>query len=156
MAIVSSTLQADPFAQADGRTYVRELHVDGQGAQYRIEYLAAVGLDRNAVMAARAVALANELADEEFRRCVDAGTFTVLQQTGAQLAARFRAAYRAASREQAARLAYWLLERINAGQVTDAQVQSAFGLTAAQYTAMKARATTLHDGWAAVLAAAGE
>lgn len=77
-------------------------------------------------------------------------------QTPTQLAARFRARYKTATKEEAARMAYWIIERILAGDFTDTQVRNAFGLTTTQYTAMKARFQTLHDHWAAVRAAAGE
>ncbi len=80
----------------------------------------------------------------------------LVHQTPAQLAARFREAYRNATKEQAAKMAYWLIERILAGDFTDAQVRAAFGLTTTQYAAMKARATTLHDQYAAVQNARGE
>lgn len=77
-------------------------------------------------------------------------------QTAAQLAARFRAKYRDASGIDQAKMATWLLAHITAGDFTDAQVRSAFGLTSQQYTNMKARMTTLRDQWAAVQAARGE
>ena len=77
-------------------------------------------------------------------------------QTAAEFAARFRERYKGASKQEAARLAYWLIERINAGDFTDAQVRNAFGFTTTQYTAAKARFQALHDHWAAVLAAQGE
>lgn len=77
-------------------------------------------------------------------------------QTPAQLAARFRAKYREASGPEQAKMATWLLARITAGDFTDAQVRTAFGLTAQQYTNMKARMTTLSAQWAAVQAARGE
>lgn len=77
-------------------------------------------------------------------------------QTAAELAARFRAKYRDATAHEAAKLAYWLIERINAGDFTDAQIRSQFGLTTTQYNQMKTRMTTLHDQWAAVNAARGE
>jgi hypothetical protein len=80
----------------------------------------------------------------------------LVHQTGAELAARFRTAYRAATELRAAKMAWWLIERINAGDFTDAQVRNAFGLTTTQYTAMKTRMTTLHDQYAAVIAAKGE
>ncbi len=80
----------------------------------------------------------------------------LVHQTPAQLAARFREAYRAATAERAAKMAWWLIERINAGDFTDAQVRNAFGLTTQQYTALKARMTTLHDQYAAVQNARGE
>ena len=80
----------------------------------------------------------------------------LVHQTPAQLAARFRAAYRDATRERAAKMAWCLIERIVSGDFTDAQVRSAFGLTSTQYTAMKTRMTALHDQYAAILAAKGE
>ena len=77
-------------------------------------------------------------------------------QTAAQFAARLRERFRSAEREEAARLATWIIERIAAGDITDAQVRTAFGLSAAQYSALKTRLQTLRDHWAAVRAAKGE
>lgn len=77
-------------------------------------------------------------------------------QTAAQFAARLRERYRNASKEEAARIATWILNRIEAGDITDAQVRSAFGLTAGQYTTLKTKMTNLRASWLAVQAAAGE
>ena len=77
-------------------------------------------------------------------------------QTAAQLAARFRERYRNDSKEEAARMATWLLNRIEAGDFTDAQVRSAFGLTVTQYNNLKTRMSTLRANWQAVQAAQGE
>lgn len=77
-------------------------------------------------------------------------------QTAAQFAARLRARYREATREEAARIATRILDWIDAGDITDAQVRTAFGLTAQQYTALKTRMTALRDAYRAVQAAAGE
>lgn len=77
-------------------------------------------------------------------------------QTATELAARFRARYRDATGHEAARMAYWLIERIVAGDFTDAQVRNAFGLTTQQYNGLKTRMTALHDKWRDVNAAAGE
>jgi hypothetical protein len=77
-------------------------------------------------------------------------------QTAAQFAARLRERYRSASREDAARIATWLLNRIDAGDLTDAQVRNAFGLTVQQYSNMKTRMTNLRTAWLAVQAAQGE
>ena len=77
-------------------------------------------------------------------------------QTKAQFAARLRERYRNASREEAARIATWLLNSIEAGDFTDLQVRTAFGLTSGQWTTLKAKLTTLRTNWLAVLAAAGE
>jgi hypothetical protein len=76
--------------------------------------------------------------------------------TGTQLAAAFRERFRNSTREECARLATWLLARIADGTWTDTQVRNAFGLTAGQYTTLKAKMQTLADHWAAVQAAQGE
>jgi hypothetical protein len=81
---------------------------------------------------------------------------TLRHQTKAQFAARLRERYRNASREEAARIATWLLNSIEAGDFTDLQVRTAFGLTSGQWTTLKAKLTTLRTNWLAVLAAAGE
>lgn len=77
-------------------------------------------------------------------------------QTTAQFAARLRERYRSASREEAARIATWILNRIDAGDITDAQVRNAFGLTVTQYANLKTRMTNLRTAYQAVQAAAGE
>ena len=77
-------------------------------------------------------------------------------QTKAQFAARLRERYRNASREQAAHIATWMLNSIEAGDITDLQVRTAFNLTSGQWTTLKAKMTTLRTNWLAVRAAAGE
>lgn len=76
--------------------------------------------------------------------------------TGAQLAAAFRERYREASGLEAGRLSRWLLDRIADGTWTDAQVRAAFGLTAAQYNALKTRLDARATRYDAVMADAGE
>ena len=77
-------------------------------------------------------------------------------QTATQFATRLRERYRAASKEECARLAKWILDHIDAGDFTETQVRNAFGLTAGQWTTIKAKMTTLRTNYDAVLAAAGE
>ena len=77
-------------------------------------------------------------------------------QTAAEFAARLRERYRSASREDASRIATWILNRIEAGDITDAQVRTAFGLNVTQYNQMKTRMTNLRTAWLAVQAAQGE
>lgn len=77
-------------------------------------------------------------------------------QTAAEFVARFRARFRTAQREECMRMAWWLIERINAGDVTDLQVRNAFGLTVTQYNNLKTRLTNMHTAWTAVRNAAGE
>lgn len=77
-------------------------------------------------------------------------------QTASQFAARLRERYRSASREKAARIATWILNRIEAGDFTDAQVRNAFELNVTQYNQFKTRLTNLRTAWLAVQAAQGE
>lgn len=64
MSIVSSTHTVG-HAQIDGRRYLTERHTDHLGEVHQVEYLAAVGTDYNAVMAARAVQIEQQLAEAE-------------------------------------------------------------------------------------------
>lgn len=64
MAIVNSTF-AVGHAQADGRRYVTETHVDSAGDVHVREYLAPVGADHAAIAAGYAAALADRLAEAE-------------------------------------------------------------------------------------------
>lgn len=142
--------------QRDGRAYVTETHIDHLGKPYRFEYLWN-GADRDAILAARAARLAEDLASTEYAARVGTDGWAALQhQTAGQFAAKLRAEYREAARERICHLAWWLIRRIVAGDVTDAQVQAAFGLTDPQYASFKARAQALHDHWASVLVASGE
>ena len=77
-------------------------------------------------------------------------------QTPAQFIARFRARYRTADKEDLARLAYWLHARYTAGDITGAQIRSAFDLNASQATAFLSRVLTLRAHWQAILDARGE
>ena len=59
------TVTPDGHAQADGRRYVTEVHSDGVGEFARLEYLAAVGADTNAIATARNAVLLVSAADNE-------------------------------------------------------------------------------------------
>lgn len=142
--------------QKDGRRFVIERHTDDAGLEHVVEYGPTDSVDYQTTLLARAAQLDEYLADHEFAACVEDGTVRIQYQTAAQFAARFRQKYRAASREEAARLATWIIDRITAAQLTDLQVRTAFGLTTTQYSAMKTRWTTLRTHWLAVQAAAGE
>jgi hypothetical protein len=77
-------------------------------------------------------------------------------QTPAQFAAYLRERYRNAKRDDVARLAKWILDHLEAGDFTDLQFRTAFGLTSGQWTTLKAKMTTLRTNYEAVQAAAGE
>jgi len=81
---------------------------------------------------------------------------TLQHQTLAQFAARLRQRYKTAGREEAARIAKFVLDHIEAGDVTDLQVRNAFGLTAGQWTTLKAKMTSMRTNYEAVQTAMGE
>lgn len=158
MSIVSSTFELDGPVQLLGRQYVRESHTDNVGLAHLLEYLAEAGADYLAIMNARVPVIAEQIAQDEFVSAVSVDARPTLRYNSvAQFVARFRAAYLGSSQQIACALAWWLIQRINAGDVTDAQVQNAFNLTAPQYATLKANfLIPQHDHWAAVLTAQGQ
>ena len=76
--------------------------------------------------------------------------------TLAQLGAAFRERFKASEGVETARLAKWLLERIQDGTFTETQVRTFFGLNLTQWNTLKTKIATLRDKYADVLAARGE
>lgn len=158
MAIVSSRLEVDAHLQRDGRRGVTERHVDSTGVEHLHVYKPVDGSDYQAVMLARVPRIEAALAESEFLEALEVEGWSPLQhQTAAQFAARFRARYRDASRVECAKLAKWILDRIDGGSFTDAAVRNAFGLTVTQWNALKSsKLTPQRTAYNAVLAAQGE
>lgn len=77
-------------------------------------------------------------------------------QTVQQLLARVRASYLLSEGVDACRLASWLTDAIDAGDVTDAQARAAWGMTVAQWAAFKGRLNSARQNWRAVEAVKGE
>lgn len=70
--IVSSVIEwAD--VQTDGRTSVREVHTDDQGKQYTQDYMANVGDDLNANLAAHAQNLEQQIENMAARQAAQDG-----------------------------------------------------------------------------------
>lgn len=157
MAIVSSEFFVGAL-QADGRAYVREEHTDHLGQVHRREYGPVGQVDYAAICAARAVRLAEILAEAEFLdRITRVGALGLQHQVAADFATRLRERYRLLGKADAAYLSWWVIEMINAGHVTDAQVRNAFGMTVQQYTNLKTnKLQPQHDLWVALEAAVGE
>jgi hypothetical protein len=156
MSVASSSFVVDAVVQTDGRRFVRETHVLTVGAPYLVEYLAAVGADHAAIMAARVARINERLASAEYADLIERDAWGINENTAAELAARFRAEYLDATRARACQMAYWLIERLAAGNFTDTQARNAFGLTVTQWNNLKStRLQPQHDAWAAVLAATG-
>lgn len=144
-------------AQSDGRRYVREVHSDGGGVVSVVEYLAIDGADTNAIATARATRLETDLANEEAERVIEVDAPPVLRfQTGGQFLDRLRAIYRIVGKERCARIARWIIHRLDAGHVTAAQLRTAFGLTNQQWTTLETKLRALAANLDAVEAAEGE
>ncbi len=156
MPILSSILAFDSHYQRDGSRYVTETHVDSAGLTHYMAYLWREGMDADAIMAARVALIQESLEQEEFDRILDGADFVLVHQTKAQFAARFRARFKDAAREEAARLATWLLDHIDDDTFTEAQVRNVFGLNATQYTNLMNRLNPMRDAYLAILAARGE
>ena len=157
MSIVNSTFTPDAHLQRDGKRHVTERHVDHLGVEHLFVYKAAADADYAAIMAARVPRIEAALAESEFLEAIEVEGWKPLQhQTGAEFSARFRARYKDASRVECAKLAKWIMDRIDAGDFTETAVRNAFGLTAGQWTTLKAKLTTLRTNYNAVLAATGE
>jgi len=77
-------------------------------------------------------------------------------QTAAQFIARFREAYRHASRDELVRLSIFILNRIASGDITDAQCRSAFNLTTTQWNNLKTKMQGWVTAYNSVQSAVGE
>jgi hypothetical protein len=144
--------------QRDGRRGCREVHTLSGGGTWLVDYLAAADFDHSAAMTARVALINAQLADQEVADNLDRdGAPTIAEQTQTEFRTKMREAFRSADKERACQLAWWLLRRIAAGQITDAQARGVFGLTSAQWTTFKTnKLQPRSDAWAAVLAATGE
>jgi hypothetical protein len=77
-------------------------------------------------------------------------------QTAEQFIARFREAYRNSDRERCIQLARFVISRIQAGDITDAQVRNAFGLNTTQWNNLKTKMNSWITAQNTVQSAVGE
>ena len=77
-------------------------------------------------------------------------------QTAAQFVSRFREAYRNGERERLVQLAKFIINRIAAGDITDAQCRTAFGLNTTQWNTLKTKMNNHIAAYNAVQSAVGE
>lgn len=155
--IVSSTFIIGT-RQKDGRVWVSESHTDHLGVVHICQWLALANADHAGICNARASKIEAALAEAEFLEALEFDGWKPLDhQTAAQFAARFRARYKDSSRVECAKMAKWILDRVDGGNFTDAQVRNAFGLTATQWNTLKTnKLTPQRAAYNAVLAAIGE
>lgn len=77
-------------------------------------------------------------------------------QTVQEFVARFREEYRNAERERVIQLARFIVSRIQAGDITDAQCRTAFGLNTTQWNALKTKMQNFISAHDIVRGAVGE
>jgi hypothetical protein len=77
-------------------------------------------------------------------------------QTVEAFVARVRAAYRDGQKETLVAIAKFIISRIQAGDITDAQCRTAFGLNATQWNNLKTRMNNLITADATIQGAVGE
>lgn len=77
-------------------------------------------------------------------------------QTVEAFVARVRAAYRDGDPDTLLKISKFILARIQAGDITDAQCRTAFGKTAAQWTALKTKMQNLVTASNTINSATGE
>lgn len=77
-------------------------------------------------------------------------------QTAEAFVARVRATYRDGRREQLVAIARFIIGRLQAGDITDAQCRNAFGLNVTQWNNLKTRMQNLITAASAIDGAVGE
>jgi hypothetical protein len=77
-------------------------------------------------------------------------------QTAEVFVSRLREAYREGTPERLIAIARFVIARIQAADITDAQCRAAFGVNATQWTAIKTRMQSLINASNAVESAVGE
>jgi hypothetical protein len=155
--LIVSSIIAEDARQADGRRWIAERHTDQLGLAYEFRYLVAASADAVALMTARVAIINADLTAREIAANLAAvatlgsqAVPTFSYSTVAQNVAALRAAYASATQQQAIFAGEYL------GSLTDAQLQSAFGLTAAQVTTLRAsKLTPAASAAATIRAAAG-
>jgi hypothetical protein len=77
-------------------------------------------------------------------------------QTPAQFAARLKARFKAAEKYEKARIAAWMYDRVQAGDITVARIKSAFELTDPQWLTFRDRLMALKEHYDAIEAERAE
>jgi hypothetical protein len=154
---VSVVVTTEGHTQKDGSRYVLEIYSDAQGEAMRIEYLAFIGADTAAIATARTPFVLEALARGEAVAALYVESAPVLRyQTGAQFLQRLREFWRNTSRETCTRIARWIIHRLDAGDVTEAQLMNVFDLTQAQWNNLEIKMRGFAADQDGVDAAAGE
>jgi hypothetical protein len=150
MPVANSTF-ALRKAESDTRKYCLETHTLTVGGPLLVEYLSTGAMNNAAIMAARVPLLNETLADQEVRNIVF-GLATVVsnENSAAQRTARIRAFIASYSGVDLSQLVSRVMDLLDAGQLLDADMRTAFGLTQNQWNNVKSQMTTIRTNWIAV------
>ena len=155
MAIVSSEIAVQ--LDLGSQWFVVEHHTDSVAGVHSWRYTPSKSVDLNAKLAEHATRLAEQLADEEVKRALEVDAAPVIvHQTGAQFLLRLRELYRNSRKEICAWIARWIVNRLNAGELTATQMRNVFELTVQQWNTLEAKLRVLKSSIEAVDLAVGE
>lgn len=137
MALTFQVIQ-DGHTQRDGSRYVKEIHSDAIGIVGEFLYKATAAMDTNAIATARAVTLQADLARNELIDAIQQNRMpSTRYATAQQMATYLTNTYPTLTGERQAHICWWINNRLVAGDVSDAQMQNVFGLTAGQWSNRK-------------------
>ena len=143
--------------QKDGSRWVIEIHTDAQGEFARARYLGRDGWDFDAIASERHTRLLESSADNECEQAIEENVMPTLRfQTASEFVSRVREFYRNRDGEALAKVAIWMRDRIQAGDITENQFQSAFGFTQQQWNNFKTTMQNLADSYSLVESAVGQ
>lgn len=145
MPIVSSSFAVGP-TQPHGYSPVTEMHTDSNGTVHTASYLAAPGTAYATVMSARAVLIAETLADEE-ERAVNGGALSLKHQTKAQYLLKLRQSYLRSTQADTCRIAHRMLRHLANNECTVGEMRTAWGMTVSQWTTKAALLQLKADKW---------
>lgn len=157
--IVSTVQFQDAHTQIDGSRWVGEIHTDSAGGVHIFRYLATPEMmeRRSVVSAGRVIKLEARLPEDEATAVIEADRAPVLVfQTGAQFLQRLRERFRNSDKDDSAKIARWIINRLDSGNVTALQLRTAFGLTVQQWATLEARLREMKSAIEAVDRAKGE
>ena len=142
--------------QRDGRRYISESFSDAIGVYTANTYLAADGLDYNAIASAKEPFLILQFAEVEARGDVNGNLLTARFQTVDEELLKIRERYLGSKGNETCIIARWIVNRLNDGSVTVVQMRTAFNVSAAQWNAINGRMDTFANSLISVETAVGE
>ena len=158
MASITNQVIIDDSPQYDGRRWVRFRYDFDVGVSYLSCPILILAID-DATATMNSIAplvLQSKIDDECWKNVATDATPAFVYVTKSQFVAWLRNQYKYASGETVAMIATWLMNRIDAGDITDSECETAFGLTATQWNTVKTKLTNYRTQWLSIQAAVGQ